>query len=142
MSNNTHDILRRLVDEVEYKPGWTFDLVENDGSLSLRIMDTLCRDAYNPERSMPLAHFHPVPTATYNEATWRRWIFEQCRRVENHEIGEWLRWGDLRPFAPLHGPGEDPYTVHEFREDRDRLTTQDGRMRPERPAPSEPFKKG
>lgn len=129
MSTDTHDILRRLVDEVEYKPGWVFDLVDEEGALRLRITDTTCRDAYNPNRTMSLSHYHPVPTATYNERTWRRWIFEQCRRVENHEIGEWLRWGEERPFAPLHGPGEDPYTVHEFREDIDRRTTQDGSVR-------------
>jgi len=47
----------------------------------------------------------------------------------NHEIGEWLRFGDTRPFLPLHGPGEDPYTVHEYRPVADALTTQDGSMR-------------
>jgi hypothetical protein len=86
---------------------------------------------------------HPVPTATYNEKTWKRWIYEQCRRVENHEIGEWLRWpkaDDIhrltgaavpyeRPFAPMHGPGEDPYTVHELRDESDARVTQNGSMR-------------
>ena len=52
-----------------------------------------------------------------------------CRRVENHELGEWFRIGDERPFAPLHGPGEDPYTVHEYRREADALTTQDGSTR-------------
>ena len=127
----TYDILRKLVAEVKYKPGWKFKIVEEEGALRLVITDTLCRDAYSPdeERSMPLAHYHPVPAATYNEKTWKRWIYEQCRRVENHEIGEWLRWGDERPFAPLHGPGEDPYTVHEFRDEADARVTQDGTMR-------------
>jgi hypothetical protein len=78
---------------------------------------------------MTVSHFFPVPEATYNEATWRRWIFECCRGVENHEMGEWFRDGDERPFSPLHGPGEDPYTVHEFRPVADMLTTQDGSMR-------------
>ncbi len=49
-----------------------------------------------------------------------------CRRVENHELGEWFRVDDVRPFAPLHGPGEDPYTVHEFRSESDAQTIQDG----------------
>ena len=73
-----------------------------------------------------MSHFFPVPIATYNEKTWRRWIFEMCRRVENHELGEWFRVGGVRPFAPLHGPGEDPYTVHEYRSELDAQTTQDG----------------
>jgi hypothetical protein len=49
--------------------------------------------------------------------------------VENHELGEWFKVDDERPFAPLHAPGEDPYTVHEFREEVDRRTTQDGSVR-------------
>jgi hypothetical protein len=126
---DTHDVLRRVVAAASYKPGWTLRLVDEDGALRLVITDHQCRDAYNPERHMPLAHYHPVPTATYNERTWRRWVYEQCRRVENHEIGEWLRWGDERPFAPLHGPGEDPYTVHEYRDPVDARVTQSGVVR-------------
>jgi hypothetical protein len=76
-----------------------------------------------------VSHFFPVPEATYNEASWRRWIFDRCLSVESHEMGEWFRDGDERPFSPLHGPGEDPYTVHEFRPISDALTTQDGSMR-------------
>lgn len=129
MVNWTYDILRKVVAEAEYKPGWTFEIIEEDDALRLRMIDSLCKDAYNPTRSMPLAHYHPVPATTYNEETWRRWVYEQCRRVENHEIGEWLRWGSDRPFAPLHAPGEDPYTVHEFRSVEDAQTTQDGSMR-------------
>lgn len=126
---NTFDVLRKLVEEVEYKPGWTMDLVDEDGALRLCISDLKCVDAYSPGKPMPLSHYHPVPIATYNEATWKRWIYEQCRRVENHEIGEWLRWGDERPFAPIHGPGEDPYTVHEVRNELDTRITQDGTIR-------------
>lgn len=126
---DTFDILRAVVAGVKYKPGWTFHIIEEDGALRLKMIDHDCVDAYNPGRPFPLAHFHPVPTATYNEKTWKRWVYEQCRRVENHEIGEWLHWGDERPFAPLHAPGEDPYTVHEFRDQADARTTQSGAMR-------------
>jgi hypothetical protein len=81
---------------------------------------------------MAIRHFHPVPAGvTYNEATWRRWIFEQCIRTMNHELGESLRFGpnEVRPFAPMHGPGEDPYTVHEIRPEIDALITQNGTLR-------------
>lgn len=126
---DTHSILKKLVSEAKYKPGWQLKIVEEDGALRLVLTDRQCRDAYHPEQSMPLSHYHPVPKADYNERTWKRWIYEQCRRTENHEIGEWLRWGDERPFAPLHAPGEDPYTVHEFRDESDARTKQDGSMR-------------
>ena len=128
---DTFDILRKVVAGAQCKPGWKFALiVEEDGALRLRITDTECADAFDPSTPRPLNHFFPVPTATFNEKSWRRWVFEQCRRLENHELGEWLRWGDERPFAPLHGPGEDPYTVHEFRDEADVFITQDGTRRP------------
>ncbi len=83
------------------------------------------RDSYTG-RPLSVCHLFPAPIATYNEKSWRRWIFEMCRRVENHELGEWFKIDGRRPFAPLHGPGEDPYTVHEFRDDIDARTLQDG----------------
>lgn len=129
MAADTFDILRKCATEASYKPGYRFDIIDEDGALRLRITDFECINAYAPGKSFPLSHYHPVPVATYNEKTWKRWIYEQCRRVENHEIGEWLRWGDERPFAPMHGPGEDPYTVHEIRLESDALTTQDGSLR-------------
>jgi len=136
---NTHAILADLVAKVRCKPGWSFSLVVewsagyNEGYGALRLVILVeGRDSSRPsdDRAMrAIRHFFPVPEATFNEKTWRRWIFEHCRRLENHELGEWFRIGDERPFAPLHGPGEDPYTVHEFRPEVDGLTTQDGSVR-------------
>ncbi len=125
---NTFHALAGLVSRVSCKPGWRFDLVDEDGALRL-VVTVPGRDSYSPDAPMTVRHFFPVPTATYNEKTWRRWVFEACRRVENHELGEWFRVGEDRPFAPLHGPGEDPYEVHEFRDQADALTTQDGSTR-------------
>lgn len=126
----THDLLRKVVSEARCKPGWSFRVVEEDGALRL-VIRVVGRDSARPDDSMPMAiaHYHPVPQAAYNEKSWRRWVFEQCRRVENHELGEWLRFGSVRPFLPMHGPGEDPYTIHEVRPEEDALTTQDGSMR-------------
>lgn len=126
--SNTHSILRALVSIVTCKPGWNFRLVEEDGSTRLVITAT-GPDASDPDCDISVSHYFPVPVATYNEKTWRRWIFECCRGVENHELGEWFRIYGERPFAPLHGPGEDPYLVHEFRDDIDRRTRQDGIVR-------------
>jgi hypothetical protein len=122
---NTFEILADLVDKATCKPGWRFNLVEEYGALRL-VITVPGNDSYNPEFALTVRHFFPVPTATYNEKTWRRWIFERCRGVENHELGEWFKIGGERPFAPLHGPGEDPYTVHEFRDEIAARTLQDG----------------
>lgn len=129
MPENTFDVLRKVVAGVRCKPGWQFRLVEDEEGFRLRVVDARCVDAYPPHDSFPLAHYFPVPCTTWNEVSWRRWVHTCCMGVETHEIGEWLRWGDDRPFAPLHGPGEDPYVVHEFRPVEDKLTTQDGSMR-------------
>ena len=86
-------------------------------------------DNYDTKRRLRIGHCHPVPHTTYNEKTWRRWVFEQCMRTMTHEIGESLSFDGVRPFVPMHGPGEDPYTVHEIRSEADALTTQDGSLR-------------
>ena len=130
MPENSHDVLATIVGQVKCKPGWLFDLVDEDGALRL-VITVPGYDSATPSqlRKFTVRHFFPVPMATYNEKSWRRWIFEMCRRVENHELGEWFRVGVMRPFAPMHGPGEDPYTVHEIRPQADELTTQDGSTR-------------
>jgi hypothetical protein len=127
MSENTFPILQELVSKVQCKPGWSFRLLDEDGALRL-VITVPGIDSYNPKNRLTVAHYFPVPTTTFNEKSWRRWIFEMCRRVENHELGEWFQVHGVRPFAPLHGPGEDPYTVHEFRDEVDAQTVQDGRI--------------
>jgi hypothetical protein len=123
--DNTFAILADLVEKVTCKPDWRFHLVEEHGALRL-VITVPGQNAYDPEFARTVQHYFPIPTTTYNEKTWRRWIFERCRGVENHELGEWFKIGGDRPFAPLHGPGEDPYAVHEFRDETDARTLQDG----------------
>lgn len=130
MAANTHHILSTVIDRARCKPGWRFHLEDDDGALRLVVFvpgwDSAFPDDLAPKN---VNHYFPVPTATYNEKTWRRWVFDCCRGIENHELGEWFRIGSIMPFAPLHGPGENPYTVHEFRPAEDALTTQDGSLR-------------
>jgi hypothetical protein len=126
--SDTFDILQTLVDRVRCKPGWTFALRKEDGAL--RLVISVDGPNSRARGDITVRHFFPVPMTTYNERTWRRWIFERCRGVENHELGEFFMIGDERPFAPLHGPGEDPYSVHEFRDAVDARTRQDGSVAP------------
>lgn len=132
MAENTFEVLRKLVREVQCKPGWSFDLMDEDGALRL-VITIPGVDSFNPDRPFTVMHYHPVPTTTYNEKAWRRWIFDQCMRTETHEVSEWLRFGagdqEIRPFLPTHGPGEDPYANREYRNEDDAFTTQDGSMR-------------
>ena len=125
MDENTFDILRSLVKRTRCKPNWLFKLEDREGVLRLCII-VVGPDSRIEGEEIQVSHFFPVPIATYNEKTWRRWMFECCRRLENHELGEFFMVDGERPFAPLHGPGEDPYTVHEFRDEVDARTRQDG----------------
>jgi hypothetical protein len=128
-SPHTHEILARLVEQLRCKPGWSFRLQKSDNDIYPKlVIRVVGYDSADPDnlRRYTVNHFFPVPEATYNEQSWLRWVFEMCRRLENHELGEWFRIGNNQPFRPLHGPGEDPYTVHEFRPMIDALTTQDG----------------
>jgi hypothetical protein len=131
MAENTFDLLERIVNETKCKPGWSFKLVDDDGALRL-VIRLEGVDNYDHRRVFVVNHSHPVPQGvTYNEKSWRRWIFDQCIRTMNHELGESLCFGpdEIRPFVPMHGPGEDPYTVHEWRPEIDALTTQNGSLR-------------
>lgn len=125
--SNTFDILRQVVSEAQCFPHWSFRIVEEDSALRLVIRI----DGTNNYTGEPFVvdHYHPVPITTYNEKSWRRWVFEQCLCTMNHEIGEALQFDGVRPFVPMHGPGEDPYTVHEWRSEAEALTTQDGSRR-------------
>jgi hypothetical protein len=129
-AENTFDVLARIVRETKCKPGWSFELADENGAKRL-VITIAGVDNYDHSRRRTISHFHPVPICTYSVRAWRRWIFDHCIATMNHEIGESLRFGpeELRPFAPMHGPGENPYTVHEIRPEIDALTTQDGSLR-------------
>lgn len=128
MAKDTFDLLRKVVEEAECFLNWSFRIVDEEGALRL-VITIDGHDNYDPEKPFVVGHYHPVPIATYNEAAWRRWVFEQCRRTMQHEIGEALQFNGVRPFVPMHGPGEDPYTTHEVRSEHDALITQNGSLR-------------
>ena len=126
--------LKELVDKCQYRR-WVVDLVDIErdpadthghsaGGLTLRIT-TLGYNAYRVGggENYRVNHYFIVPAATYNRASWVRWLFERFLEVERHEAMEFFRiagsdWPNERPFAPTHGPGDDPYIVHEFATER------------------------
>lgn len=81
-------------------------------------------------------HYKIVPAATFNRAAWQRWILDQCIEIEQHEACEFAQFvfdgvPDAvveRPFSPLHGPGCNPYVIHEFATDAQRRTSFRGVM--------------
>jgi hypothetical protein len=110
--------LRDLVRSCVYKPGWTFSLGRVDrGQDSIGLTMTIRvtnPDSYDPTRYQSVLHYFIVPAASYNRRSWRRWLFERIRDVETHEACEFFQVDGERPYAPLHGPGNDPYFVYEL----------------------------
>jgi hypothetical protein len=128
MAQENFDLLAQIVATTKGPPNWSFKLIDEEEAKRLVItIDTTSN--YDNTKSFLVSHFHPVPVAVYNKKSWQRWIFDQCIRTMNHELGEAICFNGKRPFAPMHGPGEDPYIVHDNRSDEERRTMQDGSIR-------------
>jgi hypothetical protein len=85
-------------------------------------------DTYHPDEIIAVNHYLPVPAATYDERSWRRWLFDRLGDVDTHERMEDFVISGARPFAPQHGPGNDPYRVCELATDLDRRTSFTGEL--------------
>ena len=111
------DELASLVSGLAYKEHWRTWLREMDrgqGSQGLTlVIQRYGPDSYNPGRILPVNHYMPVPPASYNRRSWQRWLFDQFLLVEQHEAAEFFVIDGHRPYAPLHGPGNDPYLIAE-----------------------------
>lgn len=136
-------VLDELVRELRYKRGWTFRLADLDrgqGSKGLTLVINITGpNSYHPEQQISVNHYMLVPPAAYDGRSWQRWLFDQVLLVERHEAMEFFRLvhtGDFikssgervssyekRPYAPSHGPGNDPYLIREVGTDVDQRTS-------------------
>lgn len=101
--------LEAVVDSATYKPGW---------ELSLRTMHDWphlwvhaeVQDSEPPHGLTRIDHIIEVPPSVhgYPEDRQRAWVRDAVLSIERHEVGEWLRFGQDRPFYPDHNEG-DPY---------------------------------
>ena len=127
-------VLADLVSRVSYRPGWHFRLAEIDrdrdadgnvvgAGLTLDIV-TLGRNSYRVEdgETYRVHHYFIVPAATYDARAWTRWLFDRLVDVETHECMEFFKLDGHRPFAPSHGPGNNPYAVRERQTETDAHT--------------------
>lgn len=132
----TPTVLFGLVDALVYRPGWTFTLSELDrgqGSKGLTLdIVTLTANSYYPRTcetcqsvvtNYRVHHYFIVPAAAYNRQSWLRWLFDRVVDVERHEACEFFQIAGTRPYAPHHGPGNDPYIVFDHGTDLDARTS-------------------
>jgi hypothetical protein len=127
--------LAELITSLHYRPHWKFGLTDSDrgqGSKGLTFeVWTVGYDTYHPDRGegYSVVHYFPVPPAAYDVRSWRRWLFERLLEVERHEAAEFFRVGDDQPYAPVHAPGSDPYTITELVTDQERRTSFRGEVK-------------
>lgn len=127
-------VLFELVDQLEYKRGWRMSLAHIDrgqGSVGM----TLCilidtPNSYNQDERRQVMHYMPVPPAAFDRRSWQRWLFEQLLLVERHEACEFFTVDGVKPYAPHHGPGNDPYIVFDHGTDADVRTSFRGDLNP------------
>lgn len=109
--------LRDLVAKLIHRPRWQFELDHIDrgqGSIGLTLIIAITEpDAYHPGRLRSVVHYFPVPPAAYDRRSWQRWLLDQCMLVSRHEDCEAFTIDGEKPYAPSHGPGNDPYMVRE-----------------------------
>lgn len=130
------DVLAGLVRELSYRSHlgwqvWLDDDCQRDKpgrhageSRGLTLVVQRCGpDTYDPGSIIAVNHYFAVPPATYDERSWRRWLFDRLGDVDTHERMEDFVISGERPYAPSHGPGNDPYIVRELSTDLDRRTS-------------------
>jgi hypothetical protein len=145
--------LAALVDRLAYRTdrGWRVWLADierdapRDGQPGSRGLTLVVQragpDSYEPQNMLRVNHYFPVPPATYDERSWRRWLFDRLGDVDTHERcedfilvhraeGGYIKADGShadelheRPYAPSHGPGNDPYLVREIGTTTDRRTS-------------------
>jgi hypothetical protein len=127
--------LASLVERLAYRPGWRCWLeadTERDRDSEGRVVGrgltlvivTQGYNSYKPSdgETYRVHHYFIVPAATYDERAWMRWLFDQVVLVETHEAMEFFKIDKHRPYAPNHGPGRNPYTIHERGTEKDAHT--------------------
>lgn len=113
------DELAALIASVTYKDRCTFTLEEDldrgQGSRGMTLVIQITTpDSYHHERTRSVNHYFPVPPAAYDMRSWQHWLFEQILLVERHEACEFFTIDGVKPYAPHHQPGADPYAVIEI----------------------------
>lgn len=124
--------LDALITGLVYKPGWSFRLHDQDrgqDSVGLTLTITVTTpDSYNHANIIRVAHLFPVPPAAYDVRSWQRWLLDRIGDVDLHERCEFFTINGEKPYAPSHGPGNDPYLIREIGTDLDVRTSYTGEL--------------
>ena len=113
------DILRDLLGRLTYRAGWKFelerDLYRGQGSRGTTLVITVTApNSVRPQDTIEVRHYMLVPPASYNERSWRWWLFQQVGLVEQHERMEFFQLDGRAVYPPAHSPGNDPYLILDY----------------------------
>jgi hypothetical protein len=90
----TWDLLQLALDDIRYtRDEWAgarrFSLSRDDGAnYAVLFVFTHNPNTYRPDEIRHTRHEFVVPVATYDQATWTRWVFERIKSIEVHETCE------------------------------------------------------
>lgn len=114
----TWDVLAEALDSIRYtrdeSPEWPrrFRLIRDDEhNYAVLNIITHNPNTYRPDEIRHTRHEFVVPVATYNRASWLRWVFDRIASIEFHETCESFQVDGVRIYAPHHGNGWDPYAA-------------------------------
>lgn len=95
-----------LVARVTYKPGWVFEVnVDEWDGLTLRAVATV-PDSHNPPDGITVLGIDtPIPPLD-DARQFLEWLGWRLRRIEAHEVREWLAVDGRRIFEPHPDPCE------------------------------------
>lgn len=93
--NENEQAVRDVLKRFTYRPGWKFSV---DSGL-LRVYMTVT-DANPPHGEMDLTFSQPIPPHIYEGFDWIRWLYDQLRTVEMHELQEFFRIDGRVVFDP------------------------------------------
>jgi hypothetical protein len=123
-------VLNDLVGTCTYRKGWQVRLGYEDrgqGSEGLTLtITTNTVNSYHQDQPIYVNHLFIVPAAAYDRRSWQRWLFECFHQVELHEAMEFFTIDGTKPYAPSHGPGNDPYLLREMGSELDVKTAYTG----------------
>lgn len=101
--------LAGLVAVLRYKPGWSFKIAGPLGSMFCVFATT--PDSGHPERVRTTQHQFLIPDFELDGRTPVRWVFDCLLLCELHEVGEFFRVANERPFFPHHQDEGSPYEL-------------------------------
>jgi len=104
------DLLADVIADCRYKPGWRITLHMMHGRPHIWVHAAV-PNSNPPHEPVQIGHVIEVtePDVQNDPDYCRQVIRDAIGKVEAHELGENLWFGDERPFMPAHGDEGNPY---------------------------------